>query len=169
MNLYTAMTRADLLNPQIPDMRQRTWMGAGVQTGGAILGGIEHTDGMLFNMKYPSQNAGFKLTNVRLGLRAGFGSTMVALIALNCRTAGQLNGLSCDSTDLALSVGAKWDTLAKSLKEYKVLATLVKLFANGKPTGNLKEIEHLWEGFEKFSHLNEVEESLEDSRPRILI
>lgn len=110
------------------DILKRTWLGIGLKTGG-ILGivGMEDTEGEVFNLSNPATHNGFSLLNARLGVGLGGGSGLVAMCVFNCPNINQLHNTESADWGVALSLGAKWDKVAKALKNYKFFATVAKI------------------------------------------
>ncbi len=148
--------------------KHKTWIGLGVQTGGGILAGFEHIDGGIFNLGSLSRNYGFKINSARLGLRAGFSNSLIAALVFNCSNVQQLHGMAYSSNDLSLAIGAKWDSLANSLKQYQFFTTLCKIMYGGKIAKNLEDLEKINKGVEHFFFLDEVEEALETPVPKFV-
>jgi hypothetical protein len=110
------------------DILSRTWLGIGEKTGGVLfVVGMEGTEGAVFNLQNPSVRAGFGLLNARLGLGLGGGAGLVAMCVFNCTNIYQLNGTSNDDWGVSISLGAKWDKVAKALKNYKFFSTVIKI------------------------------------------
>jgi hypothetical protein len=110
------------------DILSKTWLGIGEKTGGVLfVVGMEGTEGGVFNLANPSRRAGFSLLNVRLGLGLGGGIGLVAMCVFNCSNIWQLNGQSNDDWGVNVSLGGKWDDVAKALKNYKFFTTVAKI------------------------------------------
>jgi hypothetical protein len=110
------------------DILKRTWLGIGLKTGG-ILGivGMEDTEGKLFNLHNTSSRAHFSLLNARLGIGLGGGTGLVAMCVFNCPNISQLHKKESSDWGVNLSLGGKWDDVAKALANYKFFATVVKI------------------------------------------
>lgn len=107
---------------------KRTWLGIGEKTGGVLfVVGMEGTEGVVFNLANASNRAGFGLLNARVGLGLGGSAGLVAMCVFNCTNINQLHGTSADDWGVSISLGAKWDKLAKALKNYKFFGTVAKL------------------------------------------
>lgn len=110
------------------DIMSKTWLGIGEKTGGVLfVVGMEGTEGMVFNLANPSSRAGFGLLNARIGIGLGGGAGLVAMCVFNCPNVYQLDGKANDDWGINISLGAKWDKVAKALKNYKFYSTVVKI------------------------------------------
>ena len=110
------------------DISKNTWLGIGEKTGGMLfVVGMEGTEGLVFNIDDTSKRAGFGLLNARLGLGLGGGAGLIAMCVFNCPNIYSLNGKSNDDWGVNISLGAKWDKVAKALKNYKFFASVVKI------------------------------------------
>lgn len=110
------------------DILSKTWLGIGEKTGGMLfVVGMEGTEGGVFNLANPSNKAWFSLLNARLGVGLGGGAGLVAMCVFNCPNIYQLNGTSNDDWGINISLGAKWDKVAKALKNYKFFSTVAKI------------------------------------------
>jgi len=110
------------------DILSKTWLGVGEKTGGMLfVVGMEGTEGAVFNLDNPARRAGFGLLNARLGVGLGGGAGLVAMCVFNCPNIYQLTGESNDDWGVNISLGAKWDKVAKALKNYKFFLTVAKI------------------------------------------
>jgi hypothetical protein len=110
------------------DIFERTWLGIGEKTGGMLfVVGMEGTEGKVFNLANTSRRANFSLLNARLGLGLGGGAGLVAMCVFNCPNISSLNGKANDDWGVNISLGAKWDKVAKALKNYKFFKTVIKI------------------------------------------
>ncbi len=110
------------------DILKRTWLGIGEKTGGVLfVVGMEGTEGVVFNLANASNRAGFGLLNARLGVGLGASAGLVAMCVFNCSNINQLHGTSADDWGISISLGAKWDKVAKALKNYKFFTTVAKI------------------------------------------
>lgn len=110
------------------DILKRTWLGVGLKTGGVLfVVGMEDTEGEVFNLHNVSNHAGFSLLNARIGLGLGGGAGLVAMCVFNCPNIYQLHNTESSDWGVSISLGAKWDKVAKALKNYKFFTTVAKI------------------------------------------
>ena len=149
-----------------------SWIGVGVK-GGGFLGffGGESTYGKLFNLYDSSYQAGFSLTNARIGLGLGGSAGVVLLMVFNCPNLWRINGDSSSDWGINFSMGNRWSEFLTAVKHHKMLPIITKLAKN---LNNRHGIAHL-EGTascRNFMHYIysscELEDALRINKPKVI-
>lgn len=149
-----------------------TWMGIGIKHGGFLgfIGG-ESTNGRFFSLYDPMAfQAGFSLTNARLGIGLGGSAGAVLMMAFNCPNLWRLNGEPASDWGLNITMGKRWSELLTALQHHKmipIVANVAKSLKNS-PSGVL-QLEGL-ESCRNFLHYiyNAWDLGLMDNKPKFM-
>ena len=103
------------------------WIGIGVKGGGTLfVVGAELLEGGLLRLDPPNETHSFQVFSVRLGLGLGGGAGLAVLLVFNCDNLWKLNDTDLNDWGVNLSLGGKWDSLVKGLKNIKFFETVIK-------------------------------------------
>lgn len=117
-----------------------TWLGLGVKSGGQLLiGGVESTGGLFFNIGNPSVIHKFSMTSSRWGFGLGGGAQLVCICVFKLRGLAWLDGQTIEDWGVNIDMGKKWKHWAKLVDE--------KFFVKMKVVWGLRSI---------VSHLDEI-------------
>lgn len=124
-----------------------TWLGIGAKTGGFLVcGGVESTVGPIFKLSNTAFRLQFSLTSIRFGLGVGGGTGLVAMCVFNCPHIARLDNMMNYDWGVNLSLGAKWDDVAKTLRNYRFFAAVAaigtKLAFNPKAIEDIRNVMH---------------------------
>lgn len=109
-------------------LERKTWLGIGGKVGGTLfVVGMEDTTGLIFNIGNPNIRAGFSLTSVRLGPGLGGGAGLTAICVFNCDNIWRLHNTQTTDWGVNLSLGEKWDSVVKALKNMKFFAKIARI------------------------------------------
>lgn len=109
---------------------RHTWLAVGEKAGfQAITWGAEYTAGELVNIRHLHWKYKFEISSLRLGPGIGAGAGYVLVFIFNCVSPNQLHNTKVTDWGFNLSLGAKWDKVAKTLANLKLYASVGKLAA----------------------------------------
>ena len=109
-------------------LERKTWLGIGGKVGGTLfVVGAEDTTGCVFNLSNPNVRAWFSLTSVRLGPGLGGGAGLTAMCVFNCDNIRRLHNTQTTDWGVNISLGEKWDSVVKALKNMKFFAKIARI------------------------------------------
>jgi hypothetical protein len=108
-----------------------SWIGTGVKGGGMFgVAGFETMEGVVSNIGYRQHSHPINVSGARMGFGLGASVGMVAILIFNCRNLMNMNGTQDADWGINLSLGGKWDSVVKGLKQFKFFATMAKIAAS---------------------------------------
>lgn len=109
---------------------RHTWLAVGEKAGfQAITWGAEYTAGELVNIRHTHWKYKFEISSLRLGDGIGASAGYVLVFIFNCVSPNQLHNTNVSDWGFNLSLGGKWDEVAKALTNFKLFAAVGKIAA----------------------------------------
>jgi hypothetical protein len=127
----------------------QAWLGLGYKGGGTLfIPGIETIGGTLRNFGMMEEHHDFSILNVRIGIGLGASVGVCACLVFDCLNLHSLHNTQVNDWSINASLGAKWDSIVKGLKNYKFFETLQKIAKNSDTLKNAtpKDIENIKTG-----------------------
>ena len=145
----------------------QTWYGVAGKVGSTVgILGIETIDGRMFNLANLNTQFNFGLTNMRVGLGFGGGGGVVAMMMFHISNPKLANGTVVTDWGVNLTVGEKWDSIIKGLKNAKFFSTAIRIGAKLK-NFNPSDIDDIKTGVSYIYNAYDIAKS--DGKPQVLM
>ena len=108
-----------------------SWIGTGVKGGGMLgVAGFETMESVVTNVGFRQHSQPVNVSGARMGFGLGGSVGLVAVLIFNCRNLQNMNGTQDADWGFNLSLGGKWDSVVKGLKQFKFFAIMARLGKN---------------------------------------
>ncbi|MEK7725394.1 MAG: hypothetical protein AAB336_13660 [Acidobacteriota bacterium] len=108
--------------------KYNSWVGLGFKGGGfTAIAGFDYVSGTLRNVGLMSEHHDFHILNVRGGIGLGGSVGAIFCAVYNCPNLWRLHDTWVSDWSINVALGGRWDSVAKGLKNYNLIATVKKI------------------------------------------